>query len=81
MHYMLNLTQFTNQFITFSIKETSGRTVEFILLENFNNAFLLTEDLLKPNDVVDVYYYESELFDATVNKFITFKVITDIIKK
>lgn len=71
----------SNQFITFSIKETSGRTVEFILLENFNNAFLLTEDLLKPNDVVDVYYYESELFDATVNKFITFKVITDIIKK
>lgn len=71
----------SNQFITFSIKETSGRTVEFILLENFNNAFLLTEDLLKPNDVVDVYYYEFELFDATVNKFITFKVITDIIKK
>lgn len=71
----------SDQFITFSVKEASGRTVEFILLEEFNNSFLLTESLLKQNDIVDVYYYESELFDAKINKFITYKVITDIIKK
>lgn len=70
-----------DQFISFSIKETSGKTNEFILLNNFNNSFLLTEKLLKPNDIVDVYYYETELFDAKINKYITYKVVTDIIKK
>ena len=70
-----------DQFISFSIKETSGKTDEFILLNNFNNSFLLTEKLLKPNDIVDVYYYETELFDAKINKYITYKVVTDIIKK
>lgn len=70
-----------NQFISFSIKETSGRTIEFILLNDFDNSFLLTEKLLKPNDIVDVYYYESDLFDVKVNKYVAYKVITDIIKK
>ena len=70
-----------NQFLTFSIKEVSGRTVEFILLNNFDNSFLLIENLLKQNDIVDVYYYESELFDAKINKYLTYKVVTDIIKK
>ncbi len=70
-----------DQFISFSIKEVSGKTNEFILLNNFDNSFLLTEKLLKPNDIVDVYYYESELFNATINKYITYKVVTDIIQK
>ena len=68
-------------FITFSIKETSGKTVDFILLNNFDNSFLLTENILKANDVIEVYYYELEMFDAKIKKFVTYKIVSDIIKK
>ena len=71
----------SEQFITFSIKESSGRTVEFILLNNFDNSFLLTENLLKSNDIVEVVYYELEIFDAKIKKFVTYKIVSDILKK
>ncbi len=71
----------SEQFITFSIKESSGRTVEFILLNNFDNSFLLTENLLKSNDTVEVVYYELEMFDAKIKKFVTYKIVSDILKK
>jgi len=71
----------SEQFITFSIKETSGKTVDFILLNNFDNSFLLTENILKSNDVIEVYYYELEMFDAKIKKFVTYKIVSDIIKK
>lgn len=71
----------SEQFVTFSIKETSGKTVEFILLNNFDNSFLLTENILKSNDEIDVYYYELEMFDAKIKKFVTYKIVSDIIKK
>ena len=71
----------SEQFITFSIKESSGRTVEFILLNNFDNSFLLTENLLKSNDIVEVVYYELEMFDAKIKKFVTYKIVSDILKK
>jgi hypothetical protein len=71
----------SEQFITFSIKEASGRTVEFILLNNFDNSFLLTENLLKTNDIVEVVYYELEMFDAKIKKFVTYKIVSDILKK
>ncbi len=71
----------SEQFVTFSIKETSGKTVEFILLNNFDNSFLLTENILKSNDEVEVYYYELEMFDAKIKKFVTYKIVSDIIKK
>ncbi len=71
----------SEQFLTFSVKEISGKVNRFILLNNFENAFLLTDKVLKNNDNLEVYYYELELFDAKSAKFVTFKVVTDIIKK
>lgn len=71
----------SEQFVTFSVKETSGKTVEFILLNNFDNSFLLTENILKSNDEIEVFYYELEMFDAKIKKFVTFKIVSDIIKK
>lgn len=71
----------SEQFVTFSIKETSGKTVEFILLNNFDNSFLLTDNILKANDEIDVFYYELEMFDAKIKKFVTYKIVSDIIKK
>lgn len=71
----------SEQFVTFSIKEASGKTVEFILLNNFDNSFLLTENILKSNDEIEVFYYELEMFDAKIKKFVTYKIVSDIIKK
>ena len=71
----------SEQFLTFSVKETSGKVNQFILLNNFENAFLLIDKVLKTNDAIEVYYYELELFDAKLAKFVTYKVVSDIIKK
>ena len=71
----------SNQFLTFSVKESSGKSNNFLLLNSFENAFLLTDKVLKANDNVDVFYYESELFDPKAAKFVTYKIVTDIIKK
>jgi hypothetical protein len=64
----------TDQFITFVVKEATGKTNQFILLSNFDNAFLLT-------DKVHVTYYEMGLYDAKLGKFVSYKIVTDIIKK
>jgi len=71
----------SEQFLTFSVKEASGKMNHFILLSNFENAFLLTDKVLKTDDELEVSYYELELFDAKLTKFVTYKVVTDIIKK
>ena len=70
----------TEQFITFVVKEATGKTNQFILLSNFDNAFLLTDKVLKATDEVDVMYYEMELYDAKLGKFVSYKIVTDIIK-
>lgn len=71
----------TEQFITFLVKENSGKSNNFILLNNFDNAFLITDNVLKTNELVEVYYYELELYDAKIKKFVTYKIVSDIIKK
>jgi hypothetical protein len=71
----------TEQFITFVVREETGKTNQFILLSNFDNAFLLTDKVLKATDEVDVTYYEMELYDAKLGKFVSYKIVTDIIKK
>ena len=71
----------SEQFITFIVKEDSGKTNQFILLSSFDNAFLLTDNVLKASDAVDVIYYEMDLFDAKLGKSVSFKIVTDIIKK
>ena len=71
----------SEQFITFSVKESTGKNHNFILLSSFENAYLLTDKVLKTNDNVDVSYYELEFYDAKLGKFISYSIITDIIKK
>jgi hypothetical protein len=67
----------------FSIKlvENTGKTTDFILLNDFDNSFLITDKVLKINDNVQVFYYEIELYDIKLNKFILQKIISDIIKQ
>ncbi len=71
----------SEQFLTFVVKEDSGKNNQFILLGTFDNAFLLTDKVLKTADSVSVSYYEMELFDAKLDKFLSYKIVTDIIKK
>lgn len=71
----------SEQFLTFVVKEDSGKNNQFILLSNFDNAFLLTDKVLKASDAVDVTYYEMDLFDAKLAKFVSYKIVTDIVKK
>ena len=62
------------------VKENSGRINQFVILQSFENVFLITDKVLKPNDSVSVTYYEAELYDPQLNKFITLKVATNIVK-
>lgn len=62
------------------VKENSGKINQFIILQNFENAFLITDKVLNANDLVSVSYYEDQLYDPKLNKFITIKVLTDIVK-
>lgn len=62
------------------VKEDSGRINNFILLNNFDNSFLITDKVLLKNDKVKVHYYITELYDFKLNKFLTFKIITNLIK-
>lgn len=71
----------SEQFLTFVVKEDSGKNNQFILLSSFDNAFLLTDKVLKTSDAVDVTYYEMDLFDAKLGKSVSFKIVTDIVKK
>lgn len=62
------------------VKEDSGRINNFILLNNFDNSFLITDKVLMKNDKVKVNYYITELYDFKLNKFLTYKIITNLIK-
>lgn len=68
-------------FYNIIIKESNGETTKLIILDYFDNVNLITDKLLKNNDGVNVSYYETQLFDAKLNKFITAKIVTDITKK
>jgi hypothetical protein len=68
-------------YLTVVVKEDSGRINTFILLNNFDNSFLITDKVLLTNDKVKVYYYYiNELYDFKLNKFMTYKIITNITK-
>lgn len=67
-------------YLTLVTKESSGKVNEFILLSNFENAYLLTDSILKIKDNIEVTYYEIELYDLKLKKFITKKIIVDLNK-
>lgn len=70
----------SHEFFTFSIQEPSGKLFEFILLHNFETSYLLTDDILKNNDNVEVTYYISELYNAKFGRYINYNIVTYIEK-
>ena len=71
----------TDTFYTIIVKESTGKTIELIILDYFEKVYLITDKLIKNNQEIEVYYYEAELFNVKLNKFVSAKIVTDIIKK
>lgn len=67
-------------FKTIQIEENNGDISKYILLHNFENSNLILQNKLKVNDKVQIYYYEDIVYDPKQNKFLEFKVLTDIQK-
>lgn len=71
----------STNYLSLKVTESNGKIHDFVVLTNFENAYLLTDKVLKNNSSVEVYYYELDVYDLKLNKFIPQKIITDIIKK
>lgn len=65
-------------FLFVNMKENSGKTHQLLLINSFDNAYLITDKVLKANDKIEVYYFEAELYNAKTAKYENFKVITDV---
>lgn len=66
------------QFLSFTVQEESGKKHDFILLYDFETAYLLTDSLLKIKDKVEISYYVSELYDAKIGKFVNYNIVSYI---
>ncbi len=64
-----------NKLLICIVKEDSGKKRDFLLLSEFDSAFLLTDNVLKKGDRIRVVYYELEIYDATIGRFVKQNVI------
>lgn len=71
---------FITNFLTVEVVESSGKKHELIVLHDFDNAFLITDEVLKQNNKITVSYYELDIYDIKSKRFVTHKIISDIIK-
>jgi len=69
-----------NHYLILTVKESTGKSHQFYLINNFENSYLITDQVLQNKDKVKVSYFETELYDVQLNKFLISKVITDIVK-
>lgn len=70
----------SEQFLTVSVRDKSGRTHQMMVLTFFEDSNLLTENKLKKNDSVSVDYWEQEFYDVKAKDFRYYKVIQGIKK-
>lgn len=69
------------QFLNIQVTESNGRKSTYVLLYPFENAFLLTDGLLNEKHTVELSFYKEELYDAKLGRYVSFNILTDIIKK
>ncbi|MCD0468572.1 hypothetical protein [Flavobacterium sp. JAS] len=69
------------QFVTLQLKDQTGRNYNFLLLDSFDTAPLLTNNEIKKKDKLKVSYTEIELFDSKTKEFRYFKILTKIEKQ
>jgi hypothetical protein len=67
-------------FLYVNVKESTGKMNQLALINNFDNSYLIIDKVLKPNQKVEVSYFDGELYDVKTNKFINVKVISNITK-
>lgn len=65
-------------FFMIQIQLENGSNQEFVLLDDFQNSYLIIDNLLKVNDKVKLKYYEANLFDYKRNIYDVYKILTDI---
>lgn len=70
----------SSDFITVSVKDNSGRIHSLLFLTFFENSNLISENLLKKNQKVEVEYYEQEFYDVKSKDFRLFKILKSIKK-
>ena len=68
-------------FLYVNVKEASGKSHKFLLLDNFDNSYLIIDNVLKSKDKIKVSYYVAELYNTKTKKYENFKVISDIEKE
>lgn len=65
----------TGDFISIFLKEKSGRTHQLLLLNFFDNAELITNGKLKPNQKIEITYNEHEFYDPKLKDYKYYKVL------
>jgi hypothetical protein len=71
----------SEQFVTLQIKDQNGRNYNFLLLDYFDTASLLTNNEIKKKDKLKVSYSEIELYDSKAKEFRYFKILTKLEKQ
>lgn len=70
----------SNDFVTISVKDESGRIYSLLLLTFFENSNLISDNLLKKNQKIEVEYAEQEFYDVKSKDFRLYKVLKGIKK-
>lgn len=70
----------SEQFLSIQLKDKNGRNFNFLLLDYFETASLLTNKEINKKDKIKVSYTEIELFDPQNKEFRYFKIITNLEK-
>ena len=69
----------TEQFIVFSLKDDSGKTSKFYWLYCIESEIdLETEHENLVGKKVDLYYYQSDLFDARIDEYNSYFIIEEM---
>ena len=62
-------------FLTIVLKEKSGRFHQLLFLNFFENAELITNGKLKPNQKIAITYNEHEFYDPKLKDYKYYKVL------
>jgi len=68
------------QFLSLVGKDANGRTHTFLFLWDFGSISLITDNLIRKNDRIEVTYSEYEFYDPALKDFRSYKIISGLRK-
>lgn len=74
-------TNTSTSILSFILKEEKGKKHEFVVLTDFPRAYLITDNVIQSKEKIKVYYYEMEIYNTKLKKFINTKIVLDIEKQ